>query len=153
MARTFERPNRYFTFLRRLRAEGRSNMYGAIPYLAAAFGIDRNESFRIVCEWVDGQEALAGAPARPKSAIPAERAASPTLFDPVPEVKAPDKVRGSSGRRKARTPVKQREQKPRAAARKKPVAAATGKPVAAPPKKPDASSPKKPGKPSDSRAA
>ena len=45
MARAVERPNRYFTFLRRLRADGRSNMYGAIPYLAAAFGIDRNESF------------------------------------------------------------------------------------------------------------
>ena len=41
MARTVERPNRYFAFLRRLRAGGRSNMYGAIPYLAAAFGIDR----------------------------------------------------------------------------------------------------------------
>jgi hypothetical protein len=50
-----ERSNPYFIFLRRLRAGGRSNMYGAIPYLIAAFGCDRNEAFRIVCEWLDSQ--------------------------------------------------------------------------------------------------
>ncbi len=83
MARSVERPNRYFAFLRRLRAEGRSNMYGAIPYLVAAFGIDRNESFRIVCEWIDAQEALALDAAVPKAGVPAERRAEPTLFDPV----------------------------------------------------------------------
>lgn len=153
MARTFERPNRYFTFLRRLRAEGRSNMYGAIPYLAAAFGIDRNESFRIVCEWIDGQEALTGEPAIPKSAIPAERAAAPTLFDPVPVAKVPETVRRSPSARKSRTPIKQREQKPRASSQKKRVAAASVKPAASPPKKASVSAPKKPGKPSDSRAA
>jgi len=48
--------NRYFTFLKRLRAGGRSNMYGAIPYLAAAFGVDREQAFRIVCEWVDAEQ-------------------------------------------------------------------------------------------------
>ncbi len=52
-----ERPraNRYQTFLKRLRAGGRSNMYGAIPYLMDAFALDRAEAFRIVCEWVDQQ--------------------------------------------------------------------------------------------------
>jgi hypothetical protein len=49
------RPNRYHTFLTRLRAGGRSNMYGAIPYLMEAFGMDRDAAFRIVCEWVDQQ--------------------------------------------------------------------------------------------------
>ena len=48
-------PNRYHTFLKRLHAGGRSNMYGAIPYLMEAFGIDRDAAFRIVCEWVDLQ--------------------------------------------------------------------------------------------------
>jgi len=49
-------PNaRYFAFLRRLRAGGRSNMYGAIPYLMARFAIDRDTAFRVVCEWVDRQ--------------------------------------------------------------------------------------------------
>ena len=56
------RPNRYQTFLKRLRAGGRSNMYGAIPYLMDAFGLDRVEAFRIVCEWVDQQRAEDGAP-------------------------------------------------------------------------------------------
>lgn len=44
-------------FLRRLRAGGRSNMYGAIPYLMNAFAIDRESAFRIVCDWVDQQPA------------------------------------------------------------------------------------------------
>jgi len=51
------RPNRYHAFLKRLHAGGRSNMYGAIPYLVEAFAIDRTEAFRIVCDWVDGQSA------------------------------------------------------------------------------------------------
>jgi len=51
------RPNRYHAFLKRLHAGGRSNMYGAIPYLMEAFAIDRTEAFRIVCDWVDGQSA------------------------------------------------------------------------------------------------
>ena len=50
------RPNRFHTFLKRLRASGRSNMYGAIPYLMQAFGLDREAAFRIVCEWVDREE-------------------------------------------------------------------------------------------------
>ena len=35
-------------------------MYGAIPYLMAAFAVDRETAFRIVCEWVDreAEEAL-----------------------------------------------------------------------------------------------
>jgi len=56
------RPNRYQTFLKQLRASGRSNMYGAIPYLMDAFGLDRAEAFRIVCEWVDQQRAEDGTP-------------------------------------------------------------------------------------------
>ena len=51
------RPNRFHSFLRRLSAGGRSNMYGAIPYLMQAFALDRDTAFRIVCEWVDQQQA------------------------------------------------------------------------------------------------
>jgi hypothetical protein len=50
-------PNRFHRFLKRLRAGGRSNMYGAIPYLMHAFALDRESAFRIVCEWVDQQHA------------------------------------------------------------------------------------------------
>jgi hypothetical protein len=57
MRRASPRPNRYHTFLKRLSAGGRSNMYGAIPYLMRAFELDRETAFRILCEWMDEQEA------------------------------------------------------------------------------------------------
>jgi hypothetical protein len=59
------RPNRYHSFLKRLHAGGRSNMYGAIPYLMEAFALDRLEAFRIVCEWVDLQRSQADAGSGP----------------------------------------------------------------------------------------
>jgi len=62
------RPNRFHTFLKRLRAGGRSNMYGAIPYLMHAFQLDRETAFRVVCEWVDAEELSAGAEAAQASA-------------------------------------------------------------------------------------
>ena len=63
MSKTLGQPTaRYHAFLRRLRAGGRSNMYGAIPYLMARFAIDRETAFRVVCEWVDRPAADQGAP-------------------------------------------------------------------------------------------
>jgi hypothetical protein len=54
---------RFHTFLRRLRAKGRSNMYGAVPYLMRAFGLTREDAFGVVCEWIDAQDAeLAASP-------------------------------------------------------------------------------------------
>jgi len=53
--------DRCFIFLRRLHASGRSNMYGAIPYLMRAFALDRESAFRIVCEWLDRQGANSSA--------------------------------------------------------------------------------------------
>lgn len=50
---------RFFGFLRRLRAGGRSNMYGAIPYLMSAFSLDREGAFRVVCDWLDLQAVAA----------------------------------------------------------------------------------------------
>jgi hypothetical protein len=32
-------------------------MYGAVPYLMDAFAIDRDQAFRIVCEWLDLESA------------------------------------------------------------------------------------------------
>ena len=60
------RPNRFHSFLRRLRAGGRSNMYGAIPYLMHAFALDRDSAYRVVCEWVD-REGQGADPALPVS--------------------------------------------------------------------------------------
>lgn len=58
-----DRIERYHRFLRRLRAGGRSNMYGAVPYLMRHFGLERDTAFRVVCDWIDAQDAaeLAGA--------------------------------------------------------------------------------------------
>jgi hypothetical protein len=73
--RSRERPDRFHTFLKRLRAGGRSNMYGAIPYLMHAFELDRETAFRVVCDWVDRQ---AEAAADAGSENPAERALQPS---------------------------------------------------------------------------
>jgi hypothetical protein len=96
-----ERPNPYFTFLRRLRAGGRSNMYGAIPYLTAAFGCDRNEAFRIVCEWIDAQ---AGSDAGPATREPAQAIAARSVPDPgdaSPPARRKAKRAAPQSRRKA----------------------------------------------------
>jgi hypothetical protein len=50
-----DRGNRFFPFLRRMKAGGRTNMYGAVPYLMKAFGLDRNAAFAVICEWLDRQ--------------------------------------------------------------------------------------------------
>ena len=52
-----DRMQRFHSFLRRLRAGGRSNMYGAVPYLMRRFDLDRDTAFRVVCDWVDAQDA------------------------------------------------------------------------------------------------
>jgi hypothetical protein len=52
-----DRLQRFHSFLRRLRAGGRSNMYGAVPYLMRRFDLDRDTAFRVVCDWVDAQDA------------------------------------------------------------------------------------------------
>ena len=50
--------NPFFRYLRQLRADGRSNMYGAVPYLMKAFGLDREAAFGIVCQWLDREAAV-----------------------------------------------------------------------------------------------
>jgi hypothetical protein len=45
----------FFRYLRRLRAGGRTNMYGAVPYLMKAFNLDRAAAFAVVCDWLDRQ--------------------------------------------------------------------------------------------------
>ncbi len=55
--RSRHRLYRFHSFLRRLRAGGRSNMYGAVPYLMRRFDLDRDTAFRVICDWVDAQDA------------------------------------------------------------------------------------------------
>lgn len=47
--------SRFDRYLRQLRAGGRTNMYGAIPYLMKAFDLDRAAAFTVVCDWLDRQ--------------------------------------------------------------------------------------------------
>ncbi len=47
-----------FRFLRQLRADGRTNMYGAVPYLMKTFNLDRDAAFAIVCQWLDQQDQM-----------------------------------------------------------------------------------------------
>jgi hypothetical protein len=70
-----DRTQRFHSFLRRLRAGGRSNMYGAVPYLMRRFDLDRDTAFRVVCEWVDTQDAaeLVGAVTGTTTSRPPER--------------------------------------------------------------------------------
>jgi hypothetical protein len=57
LASTWSMKQSVHSFLRRLRAGGRSNMYGAIPYVMRRFGLDRDTAFRLTCEWIDAQDA------------------------------------------------------------------------------------------------
>jgi hypothetical protein len=70
-----DRVQRFHSFLRRLRAGGRSNMYGAVPYLMRRFDLDRDTAFRVVCDWVDAQDAaeLVGAVTGATTSRPPER--------------------------------------------------------------------------------
>jgi hypothetical protein len=51
----------YDRFLRQLKSEGRTNMYGAVPYLMKTFGLNRESAFQVVCDWLD-QQAIHDAP-------------------------------------------------------------------------------------------
>ncbi len=79
--------HRFHSFLRRLRAGGRSNMYGAVPYLMRRFDLDRDTAFRVVCDWVDAQDAaeLVGA---------AAGASSPRLPERTPSAAGSSRKRG-----------------------------------------------------------
>jgi hypothetical protein len=51
----YNRRAAFDSYLRQLRAGGRTNMYGAVPYLMKAFNLDRESAFAAVCDWLDRQ--------------------------------------------------------------------------------------------------
>jgi hypothetical protein len=53
---TLSRQSVFDRYLRQLRASGRTNMYGAVPYLMKSFHLDRDTAFAIVCQWLDQQD-------------------------------------------------------------------------------------------------
>ena len=42
-----------FYFLNDLRESGRTNMFGASPYIESKFGIDKYEARKILAKWMD----------------------------------------------------------------------------------------------------
>jgi len=42
----------YFEYLEELRKSGETNMFGAVPYLQAEFGLDRREARNILMAWM-----------------------------------------------------------------------------------------------------
>lgn len=44
--------NKYWIYLENLRRSGETNMYGATPYLQAAFGLTKSEARRILVDWM-----------------------------------------------------------------------------------------------------
>jgi hypothetical protein len=71
-----ERRKAYFRFLRRLKADGRTNMYGAVPYLMSRFGLSREHAFGVVCEWLDQQAATDPHAPTPRPRKPPRRRAA-----------------------------------------------------------------------------
>ena len=45
--------NQYYAFLEKLRESGKTNMFGAAPYLMVEFGIDEKEAKEILFKWFD----------------------------------------------------------------------------------------------------
>lgn len=45
--------NEYWLYLEALRRTGVTNMYGAGPYLAEEFGLDRQEANKILIDWME----------------------------------------------------------------------------------------------------
>lgn len=50
---THEQAIEYIMFLDDLRASGRTNMFGAAPYLRDEFGLTVDESYKILSAWMD----------------------------------------------------------------------------------------------------
>ena len=44
--------NKYWIYLEELRRSGITNMFGAAPYLAEAFGLEYEEAKKILADWM-----------------------------------------------------------------------------------------------------
>lgn len=60
---------KYFAYLDRLRESGVTNMYGAGPYLEAAYGISREKSTPVVRMWMQTFDRDTPPAVRAKSAL------------------------------------------------------------------------------------
>ena len=44
--------DKYHLFLEKLRRSGKTNMFGAVPYLMIEFGLNKDEAIKILAEWM-----------------------------------------------------------------------------------------------------
>jgi len=44
--------NKYYIFLEKLRRSGKTNMYGAVPYIQEEFNLDYNDAKEILLDWM-----------------------------------------------------------------------------------------------------
>lgn len=54
-----EKKTKYFNFLFRLQKSGKTNMFGAVPFLREAFDLPRQSAEAILLEWMQNYEAIA----------------------------------------------------------------------------------------------
>lgn len=54
-----EEKTKYFNFLFRLQKSGKTNMFGAVPFLREAFDLTRQSAEAILLEWMQNYEAIA----------------------------------------------------------------------------------------------
>lgn len=52
-----EQTQKYYDFLEKLRQSGKTNMFGARPFLARKFGLDEEESRKILSAWMGAHKA------------------------------------------------------------------------------------------------
>lgn len=109
----------YFRYLNRLRSGGRTNMYGAVPYLVRAFGIGRESAFEVICRWIDAFEEnrSAEAPEAPAPVVVhrprrSSRARPPADRKPLPAVEI-RVTKPAPGRNSDARPRPPRKPKPR----------------------------------------
>ena len=48
----------YYVFLEHLRQSGRTNMFGASPYLQDSYGLDRRKAREVLSSWMTHYDAL-----------------------------------------------------------------------------------------------
>lgn len=51
--------DKYFQYLFELQESGRTNMFGAAPYLQKAYGLDKTEAKNVLLEWMENYETIA----------------------------------------------------------------------------------------------
>jgi hypothetical protein len=54
-----EQRARYYQYLNDLRDSGRTNMFGAAPFLQQRFGLERRDAEAVLLEWMDAGETAA----------------------------------------------------------------------------------------------